>query len=114
MNMYHMLTNISCFMYMSTVDLVGAGTDTISITLLWIFAILCHYPEVQEKAAKEIDEFIALNQRTPDFTERTQVPYCISVIKECMRFRPTTPFGVPHSVVNDGMDTALHLRRNVD
>ncbi|CAO3637352.1 unnamed protein product [Mucor hiemalis] len=83
------------------IDLVGAGTDTISITLLWIFAILCHHPDVQEKAAREIDDFIASNQRTPDFTERTQVPYCISVIKECMRLRPTTPFGVPHAVVKD-------------
>lgn len=96
------------------VDLVGAGTDTISITLLWIFAILCHHPDVQEKAAREIDEFIESNQRTPDFTERTQVPYCISAIKECMRLRPTTPFGVPHAVAKDGMYIGLFTRGSFD
>lgn len=62
---------------------------------------MCHHPEVQRAIAAEIDEFIALNGRTPIFTERTQLPYCVSVIKECMRYRPTSPFGLPHTTPND-------------
>lgn len=65
---------------------------------------MCHHPEVQKKVAAEIDQFIKANGRVPQFTERTQVPYCISVMKECMRFRPTSAFGVPHAVREDGMD----------
>lgn len=62
---------------------------------------MCHHPEVQKAVSAEIDEFIRLNGRAPVFTERTQLPYCVSVIKESMRFRPTTPFGLPHTTHND-------------
>lgn len=30
-------------------DLFAAGSDTTSNSLMWAIAILCHYPEVQEK-----------------------------------------------------------------
>ncbi|KAL0582115.1 hypothetical protein ABG067_008192, partial [Albugo candida] len=53
-------------------DLIVAGTDTISITLLWNFAIMCNYPEVQKKVSAEIDEFVKLNGRLPEFSERTE------------------------------------------
>lgn len=64
---------------------------------------MCHHPEVQKKVAAEIDQFIKVNGRVPEFTEREEVPYCISVMKECMRYRPTSAFGVPHAVQEDGM-----------
>lgn len=64
---------------------------------------MCNYPEVQKKASNEIDEFVKLNGRLPEFTDRMEVPYCISVMKETMRFRPITPFGLPHAVRKDGM-----------
>lgn len=82
-------------------DLVAAGTDTISVTLHWTFAIMCNYPTVQQKVVAEIDQFIEKNGRIPEFTEREEVPYCISVIKECMRYKPTTPFGLPRAVRED-------------
>lgn len=62
---------------------------------------MCNYPEAQKKVAEEIDQFVKLNGHVPEFTKRLEVPYCISVIKECMRFKPTTPFGVPHFVKNN-------------
>ncbi|GAA5805858.1 hypothetical protein HPULCUR_011384 [Helicostylum pulchrum] len=82
-------------------DLLGGGTDTILITLCWNIAIMCNYPQVQNIASDEIDAFIKLNGRIPQFREREQVPYCISVLKECMRFKPTTAFGIPHAVYDD-------------
>lgn len=63
---------------------------------------MCNYPQVQNLASDEIDAFIKLNGRIPQFSEREQVPYCISVLKECMRFKPTTAFGIPHAVYDDG------------
>lgn len=63
---------------------------------------MCHYPEVQKTASAEIDSFIRLNGRLPLFKERLQLPYCISVMKECMRYRPNSPFGGPRAVREDG------------
>ncbi|GAA5795286.1 cytochrome P450 [Helicostylum pulchrum] len=82
-------------------DIVIAGVDNISVVLSWNIIIMCHYPEVQKMASAEIDSFIRLNGRIPLFKERLQLPYCISVMKECMRFRPNSPFGGPRAVRED-------------
>lgn len=68
------------------------------------------YTEVQSKAAAEIANFISLNGRLPKFGEREQLPYSICVIKECMRIRPTAPFGVPHTASEDGKYYIVHDR----
>lgn len=81
---------------------MGGGTDTIAVTLSWNIAIMCNYPQVQRRVSIEIDKFIRENGRLPSFKDRKDMPYSISVIKECMRFKPTTSFGLPHSVRNDG------------
>ncbi|KAI7891882.1 cytochrome P450 [Mucor mucedo] len=80
-----------------TADIISAGTDTIGVSLWWNLYLMCHYPACQKTAANEVDEFFRLNGRLPHFSERTQLPYIISVMKECMRFRPTMQFGLPHS-----------------
>lgn len=62
---------------------------------------MCRYPEVQKKASTEIDSFIKTNRRLPSFNERLQLPYSISVIKECMRHKPNLPFDKPREVRED-------------
>jgi cytochrome P450 len=83
-------------------DIISGGTDTVSVTLSWSVVIMCHHPEVQKKVSAEIDKFVRVHNRVPIFDEREELPFCISVIKECMRYKPTDPFGLPHSVEEDG------------
>lgn len=85
-----------------TGDLVGAGTDTIAVTLTWAILTMCHHPQVQLKVQEEIDRFMEINKNLPTINDKEQLPYCFSVIKECMRYKPTTAFGVPHNVNKDG------------
>ncbi|KAI8354066.1 cytochrome P450 [Blakeslea trispora] len=82
-------------------DLHAAGTDTVATTLSWIFVIMCHYPTVQKRAIDEIDAFFKKHGHVPTFADRLEVPLCISIMKECMRFKPTSAFGLPHSVTED-------------
>ena len=63
--------------------------------------ILCHYPEVQKVIRDELDQFIRTNGRLPSFEERENLPYLISVQKECMRFKPVTFFGIPHEATKE-------------
>jgi cytochrome P450 len=72
-----------------------------STTLSWYFALLVNHPEVQEKIFNELDKFINANGRLPSFSDREETPYCLSVMKECMRLKPTTPFGLPHEATSD-------------
>ncbi|OAC99015.1 cytochrome P450 CYP5207 [Mucor lusitanicus CBS 277.49] len=62
---------------------------------------MCHHPDLQERVSHEIDKFVELHGKLPTFDERTELPLCISVLKECMRYRPTTYFGLPHTVDRD-------------
>ncbi|RCI06239.1 cytochrome P450 2 sub U member 1 [Rhizopus stolonifer] len=82
-------------------DLIAAGTDTISVTLSWNFVLMCHHPETQKRVVEEIDAFIQKHERTPSFADRLELPFCISVIKECMRYRPISAFGLPHAAAED-------------
>ncbi|GAN11298.1 ribosomal protein S1 [Mucor ambiguus] len=82
-------------------DIIAGGTDTTATSLSWNFAILSHHPDVQQKAAEEIDSFIRAHGRVPGFQDRLEMPYCIAIIKESMRYRPISPFGIPHSVQQD-------------
>lgn len=88
--------------WMAVADLLAAGTDTISVTLSWLIAILSHQPEVQKKLHEEIDTFVNAHGRLPTFEERDQVPYLVCVQKECMRYRSTSSFGLPHTTREDG------------
>lgn len=78
-----------------------AGTDTIAVSLLWNMNIMCHYPNCQKIASDEVDSFIRKNDRLPHFSDRTELPYVISVMKECLRLKPTTQFGLPHTIEAD-------------
>lgn len=78
-------------------DFLAAGSDTISVTLSWLFVILVSRPDIQQKLRDEIDTFTKSHDgRLPTFEERNQLPYLIAVQKESLRFRSITVFGLPH------------------
>ncbi|KAI8985484.1 cytochrome P450 [Pilobolus umbonatus] len=82
-------------------DLVIGGADTTAIALQWIIALLCHYPDIQDRARREIDEFVNKYQRLPTFQERNETPYTFAMLRECMRYKEVTPFGTPHLTTKD-------------
>jgi len=56
-----------------------------------IIALLNH-PEVLKKAHKEIDR-VMMPGKLPDFNDEPSLPYVTAIVKETMRWRPTTPLG---------------------
>jgi cytochrome P450 len=87
------------------VDLISAGVETVTATLYWLFAIVCNMPEIQDKIQAEIDTFTRSNKRLPCFTDRLEFPYITAVMKETMRFKSATPFGIPHTATKDSKYT---------
>lgn len=94
------------FLYISA-DVLAAVADTSFHSLLNIIKLITTYPDVQSKAASEIASFVSLNGRLPRFDEREQLPYCVCVLKESMRFRPPLAFGVPHIASEDSKYRSL-------
>lgn len=91
-------------------DIVAGGADTTAVSLSWFMVIMCHHPEVQERLRAEVDEFLLANQRFPTFADRDSFPYMISVQKECIRYRPTTHFGLLHQATEDGKSLLKELK----
>ncbi|KAI8982679.1 cytochrome P450 [Pilobolus umbonatus] len=82
-------------------DLILGGTDTTASTLSWVLAILCHHPEVQNRIYKELNLFSNKHHRLPRYNERKETPFIVSVMRECMRYRPSIYFNIPHHTTKD-------------
>ncbi|KAI9011865.1 cytochrome P450 [Phycomyces nitens] len=82
-------------------DLVSGGGENPCTSLMWLFGAMSQYPDIQKRVCAEIDNFIAENARMPNFLDRLELPYTCAVLKENLRFRNTSNFGIPHRVTKD-------------
>ncbi|KAM5544325.1 hypothetical protein V8D89_001985 [Ganoderma adspersum] len=64
------------------------------------FLAMALYPEVQRKAQKELDAVVG-TKRLPDFSDQPSLPYVAAIVKELLRWHPTTPIGIPHRSLAD-------------
>ncbi|KAI9282569.1 cytochrome P450 [Sporodiniella umbellata] len=84
-----------------TIEMTAGGVDTTSATIGFAVAILCHYPDWQKKMQTEIDNFVKKQGRMPKYTERSELPVVLAVMKETIRYKTTTYFGIPHRATED-------------
>ncbi|KAF4624844.1 hypothetical protein G7Y89_g13323 [Cudoniella acicularis] len=84
-----------------TGSLLEAGSDTTSSTLYGFVQAMLLFPEVQKKAQAEIDRVVG-TERLPTMDDEPNLQYIRGVIKESLRWMPTTILGaVPHAVIQD-------------
>lgn len=55
--------------------------------LSWFVLAMVLYPQVQQKAQREIDEIIGRG-RLPIFADRQRLPYINAIYNECLRWHP--------------------------
>ncbi|CAE6489087.1 unnamed protein product [Rhizoctonia solani] len=85
--------NVATSMYL-------AGTETSTQATLWFILAMALYPEVQEKAQREIDEVVG-NDRLPTVGDRANLQYVERLMTEIVRWHPSAPLGVPHVCTED-------------
>ena len=61
------------------------------------FMAMSLYPEVQQRAHKEIDRVIGTD-RLPDYEDYEKLIYIRAILLESLRWIPITPVGVAHRV----------------
>ena len=66
------------------------------------------YPEVQRKCQEELDAVVG-NDRLPTFSDRDELPYLSTTLKEVIRWGPTTPLGAPHSIEQDDVQDGYFI-----
>jgi len=86
-------------------DLVLAGTETSTSTLLWAMVLLAGRDEqrVQERLWKEIDSQMP-RERLPSLADHSHMPFVEATILEIMRTRTVGPLALPHRT---SCDTAV-------
>ncbi len=82
----------------SEINLTGGATT--ASTLYGILKILLHFPEIQEKAYKEIVKVLKMAQPVT-LQDRASLPYISAILKEVERFFTISPLGLPHRAVVD-------------
>ncbi|XP_060604951.1 cytochrome P450 1A1-like [Ruditapes philippinarum] len=80
--------------------LQGAGFETTSRLLLFIILYLTKYPDVQERAQREIDQELGSNRNISE-KDQASLPYVMATILEVMRKASITPFALPHFTLHD-------------
>ncbi|CAE6438688.1 unnamed protein product [Rhizoctonia solani] len=63
--------------------------------MMWFVVAMAIYPEVQERAQREIDEVVGSN-RLPTIEDRASLPYIDRLLTEIVRWHPAVPLGAPH------------------
>ncbi|RDX53565.1 cytochrome P450 [Lentinus brumalis] len=79
---------------------VEGGADTTFSSLQTFFLALSLNPEVQRKAQAQLDAIVGPG-RLPEHADRSNLPYITAIVKECLRWHPVLPFGVPHLTTQD-------------
>ncbi|KAH9056252.1 cytochrome P450 [Lactarius vividus] len=81
-------------------SLYSGGADTPVSAMSSFLLAMTAYPEVQRKCQAELDKVVG-NDRLPTFADRDQLPYIATMLKEVIRWGPTTPLGAPHCIEQD-------------
>ncbi|KAF8265024.1 cytochrome P450 [Lactarius quietus] len=81
-------------------DMLGAGGETTSTSLLWWLLAMLAYPSVQARAHAELDEVVD-RARPPTFADVPFLPYIRAMVKETTRWARVAPLGVPHVFTAD-------------
>uniref|UniRef100_A0A915D9K0 Unspecific monooxygenase n=1 Tax=Ditylenchus dipsaci TaxID=166011 RepID=A0A915D9K0_9BILA len=78
-----------------TGDLWTGGMETVVTTLTWAVLYLIHYPEVQAKLQRELDEQLA--DKPFSMNDRSRLPYMCATIDELQRIVNVLPWHIPHA-----------------
>ncbi|KAJ5523658.1 hypothetical protein N7494_010308 [Penicillium frequentans] len=82
-------------------SLYAGGADTTVSAIASFFLAMAFYPEVQQKAQKELDTVVG-GVGLAQFEDRARLPYIDALVKEVLRWHPVVPTNIPHvSTQND-------------
>ena len=77
-------------------DMIVAGSETSSTTVMWAIVLLASRPDVQRRLHSELDTIVGNSAaRLPSLSDRQNMPYIEATILELMRYKTIVPLSVP-------------------
>ena len=82
-------------------DLIEAGTDTTSTTLLWSVLYMALYPKIQKMCQEDIEDKIG--SRPPTMDDLSHLPFVMATMMETQRVSMMAPASIPHYLTKDSV-----------
>ncbi|TCD66640.1 hypothetical protein EIP91_001107 [Steccherinum ochraceum] len=86
----------------------GAGTDTMTVTLMTLMMAMVKFPEAYYKAQQELDRVVG-HDRLPEFEDRDSLPYLNAFLLEVYRWHPPLLLALPHRILQDDVYRGYHI-----
>ncbi|CAN1273731.1 Cytochrome P450 82A3 [Linum perenne] len=77
-----------------------AASDTTTVTMTWLLALLINHPDVLRKAQLEIDNNVG-KQRQVQESDLHNLIYLKAIVNETLRLYPAGPLSIPHQSMED-------------
>ncbi|KAJ5805937.1 cytochrome P450 [Penicillium pulvis] len=90
-------------MYLAT-SVIAAGSDNTRMTLNTFLMAMISHPEILARAREEMDAVCVEEDgtlRLPGMADFEKLPYLAAMVKEVLRWRPTTPITPQHQLTED-------------
>jgi len=84
-----------------------AGALTIAAPMQTFCLAMTYYPQFLPMLHEELDR--VCGDRLPRSEDRPQLPFLRAIIRECIRWRPPVPTGIPHYLVQDDEYNGFHI-----
>ncbi|KAF1964860.1 cytochrome P450, partial [Bimuria novae-zelandiae CBS 107.79] len=84
-----------------------AGALTIAAPMQTFCLAMCFYPQYLPMLHEELDR--VCGDRPPVAEDRPNLPFLRAIIRECMRWRPPVPTGIPHELTQDDEYNGYHI-----
>jgi len=84
-----------------------AGALTIAAPMQTFCLAMCHYPQYLPMLQEELER--VCGDRLPRADDRPNLPFLRAIIRECLRWRPPVPTGIPHYLTQDDTYNGYHI-----
>ncbi|XP_019085832.1 PREDICTED: cytochrome P450 71B8-like isoform X1 [Camelina sativa] len=93
-------------------DVVLAGVNAGTVTMIWLMAELTRHPRVMQKLQEEIRATLGSNKERITEEDLQKVEYLNLVIKETFRLHPSSPLLLPRETMSDIEIQGYHIPKN--
>lgn len=91
-------------------NLIIAGVENTTITMIWAITLLLKNPSVLEKAQAEVDAIVG-KERILKESDIANLPYLQAIVKETLRLYPPAALLIPHAAREDCIIGGYHVSR---
>ncbi|KAM7253301.1 hypothetical protein ACFE04_025919 [Oxalis oulophora] len=92
-------------------NMILAGSDTTTVTLIWALSLLVNNPRTLNKAQQELDTHVGKERQVKE-SDMNNLIYLQAIIKETLRLYPPGPLSVPHKSTEDCTVANYHVPAN--